>query len=63
MRVPQIQHAIPSDSTRTRALGTREFSDSGATSHIQDTFTIPYRLEILSIVINTWAYPLRARIS
>ena len=45
-RVPQIQHAIPSDSTRARALGTREFSDSGATSHIQDTSvsqsTIPY---------------------
>ena len=39
------------------------FSDSGATSYIQDIFvsqtTTPYRLEILSMVINTWAYPLQ----
>ena len=33
-RVSQIQHAIPSDSTHMSALGTREFSDSGITSHI-----------------------------
>ena len=30
MRFPRIQHA--------RALDTRKFNDSGATSHIQDTF-------------------------
>ena len=66
-RVPQIQHAIPSDSTRN-SLGFNMhaclgFSDSGATSYIQDIFvsqsTTPYRLEILSMVINTWAYPLQ----
>ena len=56
----------PLDSTHVHALGTREFSDSVATSHIQDTFvsqsTIPYQLEILSMLINTRAYPLQARI-